>query len=116
MLQSSSSCHAERIRVPQARDEGEPKDPDGASSAMPSQGVFSILLRVNALMLRLGRTYYRDPSTTRPSARVRNRFRWRCARDDRRKRLAFQPHYPSTFAFENGLDTFSDDTEEPCAS
>jgi len=47
------------------------KDPDGASSAMPSQGVFSILLSfVNALMLRLGRTYIGIPRLTRPSARV----------------------------------------------
>ncbi len=48
-----------------------------------------MLLRENALMLHRCPQLFPGSLDSAPIEKVRNRFRWRSARDDRRKRLVF---------------------------
>ncbi len=111
----SSLTQAVILSEPEPRGEGESKDPDGVSSAMQPQGVLSMLLGENALMLHLCCKHFRDPSVApslrsgfRLRAQTRARrlnfdsapfrvvweeaFRRRSAQDDRRPAAYFNAH------------------------
>src|SRR5260370_757446 len=62
------------LSEPEPRGEGESKDPGGVSSAVQPQGVLSMLLGENSLMLHLCCKHSRDPSVA-PSLRSGLRLR-----------------------------------------